>query len=234
MISPPYLPEPGCCAKIPHMTKVTLSVDKRTVTGRKVALLRREGILPANIFGKKTESVAVQLPMDKFKEIFKQAGETSIVYLTVGDEKKSRPVLIANIHRHPVTSEPLHVDFHQVDLTEKTTATVPVVLVGESPAEKDKGAVIVQIMSELEVEALPADLPDKLEVDIATLTETGQSKAVKDIVIDKEKVTIKAEPDEVIVTAQEPQKEEAPAAAPAPEAEPTAPTAPTEGEKKEE
>lgn len=191
-----------------HMTKVNLSVNKRSIFGRRIASLRRQGILPGNIFGKKTESLAIQLPMDKFNSVFKQAGETSIVYLTVDDEKKTRPVLISNLQRHPVTEQPLHVDFHQVDLTEKTTATVPVVLVGESPAEKDHGAVLVQVLSELEVEALPTDLPEKLEIDIATMTEIGQSKAVKDIVVDTEKVTIKAEPEEVVVMAQEPQKEE--------------------------
>lgn len=201
---------------MPHMTKVNLSVSKRSIFGRRIATLRRQDILPGNIFGKKTESLAIQLPMDKFNSVFKQAGETSIVYLTVDEEKKTRPVLISNLQRHPVTQEPLHVDFHQVDLTEKTTATVPVVLVGESPAEKDQGAVLVQVLSELEVEALPTDLPEKLEIDIATLTEIGQSKAVKDIVVDTEKVTIKAEPEEVVVMAQEPQKEEE---APAPAAE---------------
>lgn len=215
------------------MTKATLSVNKRTILGRKIATLRRQGILPGNIFGKKTDSVAIQLPIDQFKTLFKQAGETSIVYLTLEDEKKTRPVLIANVQRHPVTEEPLHVDFHQVDLSEKTTATVPVVLVGESPAEKDQGAVLVQTINELEVEALPTDLPDMLKIDIATLTEIGQSKAVKDIVVDTEKVTIKAEPEEVIVMAQEPQKEEEVAPAPA-EGEVAAPTEAPAEEKKEE
>lgn len=188
--------------------KITLSVDKRKVSGRAVKQLRRDGIVPANLFGKKIKSEAIQLATDEFKKVLAKAGETSIITLQIVGEKENRPVLISAVQVHPVTGEPLHVDFHQVDLTEKVTATIPVELTGESPAAKDEGAVIVQSVDELDVEALPTELPDKLEVNISALVHIGDNLTVGDLKVDKDKIQIEAEPETVIVSAQEPQKEE--------------------------
>lgn len=214
------------------MEKITLTVQKRQITGRKIKSLRRDGIIPANIFGKKVDSMAVQLPEDVFSKAFAKSGETGIVSLTVDGETRERPVLISNLHLHPVTDRVLHVDFRQVDLTEKVTTAIPVELVGESPAEKDLGAVIVQMINELEVEALPADLPEKLEVDVTALTQFGQSLTVADIKVDTKKIEIQAEPEQVIVSALEPKQEveEAPAPVEGETAEGEAAETPAEGE----
>src|SRR5688572_7140013 len=107
------------------MTKITLHLDTRNLQGRKVKQLRRQGIVPANIFGKKIDSSSVQVKEKDFQKTFEAAGETSIIYATVGDEKKERPLLVSATQIHPVTGSVLHVDFHQVDLTEKVTAAVP-------------------------------------------------------------------------------------------------------------
>jgi large subunit ribosomal protein L25 len=101
----------------------------------------------------------------------------------------------------------LHVDFHEVDLKQKTTATVPLKAVGESEAVKS-GMVLVMMKNELEVEALPTDLPDVIEVDITGLTEVGMSILAKDLKFDRSKVTVELGDDEVIATIQEPAKEE--------------------------
>ncbi len=188
--------------------KITLQLDKRQLQGRKVKQLRRQGIVPANIFGHKIDSLSVQLKNKDLEKIYKQAGETTIIYATIDSENKQRPLLISSTQVHPVTGFFLHVDFHQVDLTEKVTATIPIVLVGESPAVADSGAVLVQMINEVEVEALPADLPHEISLDISTLKEFGDSLAVKDLKVDTSKVEIKAEPEEQIVQSQEPQKEE--------------------------
>lgn len=188
--------------------KITLKVDPRTLTGRKVKLLRRQGLVPANIFGTKTKSTAVEVKADQFMKTFRQAGETNLVYLTVGDEKDARPVLISSVQLHPVTDVPLHVDFHQVDLKQKVTANIPVELVGESPAVEDLGGVLVQLVNEIEVEALPTDLPEKFEIDLSALKAIGDAIAIKDLKVDADKIEIKNDPELQIVQAQEPQPEE--------------------------
>src|SRR5687767_14329657 len=188
--------------------KITLHLDKREVLGRKVKRLRKEGIVPANIFGKKTPSIAVQVSEKEFKKVFEAAGETSIIYSTVGEEKTERPLLVSMAQVHPVTGSFLHIDFHQVDLTQKVTATVPLVFEGEAPAVADKGAILVQMMTEIEVEALPTEIPHEIIVDISSLKEFGDFLTVKDIKVDTTKVEIQAEPDEQLVQVQEPKEEE--------------------------
>jgi large subunit ribosomal protein L25 len=198
------------------MDKLTLNAQLRTVTGRKVKTLRKEGFLPANIFGKKVKSRAVSVKLADFVDLYKKAGETSLVTLEIGDGKQSdeRAVLVSNIQYDPVTDRPLHVDFHQVDLKEKVSANVPVEVVGESPAEKQAIGTVVNYIDEIEVEALPTDLPEKFLVDISNLTEVDQQVLVKDLDYDKKKVEVKVGADEIVVKVEPPQKEEvvAPAA----------------------
>ena len=192
----------------PFMANPKLKVTKRKILGRKIKKLRKEGILPANIYGKKIKSLAVQLPEKEFLVVYKEAGETSIVDLNVGSEKESRPVLIANLQTDHVTDAPLHVDFRQVVLTEKTTATIPVELAGEAPAVDQKKGILVQQVDELDVEALPKDLPDKLVISISGLDEVGDTVYVKDIKVDEKKIEIKADASRIIAKIEPPTKEE--------------------------
>lgn len=189
-----------------EMQKNTLKAEKRKVLGRKVKKLRREGVLPANIYGKKVKSLAIKFPSADFEKVYKTVGETGIVEIAIGKQK--RPVLISNVQLDPVTDKPLHVDFHQVDLKEKTTADVPVELIGESPAEKQGLGTVVQYIDEIEVEALPEDLPDKFEIDLSRLTEVDQAVQVKDLAVDIKKVKILAETEQIIVKVEPPRKEE--------------------------
>lgn len=202
------------------MVKITLKAKTRKETGRKVKLLRKEGVLPANIYGKKIKSTSIQVALGEFKNVYKEAGETGLIYIVFEDGKKSeeRPVLVANIQKDPVSDDYLHVDFHQVDLKEKVEAKVPVELIGESPAEKQFIGTVVQYLNEIEVEALPADLPDKFEIDISNLSEVDQLVHVKDLKFDKAKIEIKTDLEEILVKVEPPQKEEvvAPAAAEVP------------------
>lgn len=169
------------------MDKITLNAQKRTVVGRKVRKLRKDGLVPGNLFGKKVKSQAVQVTEKEFSPIFSKVGETGLVELTL--EKAVHPVLIHNVAHHPVTGLPLHVDFFQVDLKEKVQTRVPLSFVGESPAVKDKLGVLLNILSEVEIEALPADLPEKLEIDINGLAKVGDTLKVADLkVSDKIKI----------------------------------------------
>jgi len=203
-----------------------LKAEPRTITGRQVKTLRRQGILPANVFGKKTKSLSLQVAIKEFTPVADEVGETGLVDLVVKGEDSPRPVLITNIHTHPVTGRPLHADFHQVDLTEAVTAPIPVELIGESPAVKEKSAVLITLLDEIEVEALPADLPEKFAVDISGLKEFNDSVLVSDLKVDTASVTIKADPTAQIVMVQEPKEKEI---APPPPAETEVP-APAEGE----
>lgn len=188
------------------MKRPKIIAEKRETLGRKVKKLRREGLLPANLYGKKIKSLALQLKIDDFQKIWREAGETGLVEVEI--EEKIHPVLIHNVQIHPVSGFPLHVDFHEVSLTEKTTARVPIELVGESPAVEQKIGVLIQPLSEVEVEALPADLPEKLTVDISGLTEVDHAVTVADILLDKERVKILAELKEVVAKVVASTKEE--------------------------
>ncbi len=185
-----------------------LKAEKRTILGRKAKKLRKEGLLLANLYGRDVKSQALQLPLNEFNKIYKQSGETGIIELNLGDSKP-RPTLIHNIQRDPLTNQIIHVDFRQVDLTKKITAQVPVELLGEAPAES-KGGVLVQQIKEVEVEALPAELPEKLTLDISKLTEIDQFLTVEDLRYDKTKISLKIEdPKSIIVKIEPPAKEEA-------------------------
>jgi|SaaInlStandDraft_4_1057021.scaffolds.fasta_scaffold08486_5 large subunit ribosomal protein L25 len=192
---------------IPLMSDYKLSAKPRKIFGRKVKSLRRDGIIPANIFGKKTKSISIQLDGKTLVKMIREAGETSLIDLTVEGEKAPRAVLISGYAQNPVTDTLLHVDFHQVDLTKTTTATVPVSVVGESPAVAG-GNTLVTLKNEIDVEALPADLPESIEVDISALTEVGNSILAKDLKLDRTKITMLLDEEETIVTIQAPVKEE--------------------------
>lgn len=187
--------------------KLKLKASKREIFGRKVKKLRREGILPANIFGAKIKSLAIQLPLKEFLEVYQKAGETSVIELLVEGEKEPRPVLIHNVCVDPVDNSFLHCDFRQVSLTEKITANIPIELVGEAPAESQKLGVLVQMLQEIEVEALPTNLPEKFVVDVSGLTQVDQTVTVGDLKV-PEGVKIINSPSQILVKIEPPTKEE--------------------------
>ncbi|RJR28538.1 50S ribosomal protein L25 [Candidatus Microgenomates bacterium] len=190
------------------MTVQKLEINKRDKTGRKVKVLRREGVVPANVFGRGIKSYSVQVDAAAFAKVFEEAGETGIIELVLG--KETNPALVSSVQRDPVTGYIIHIDFKQVDLKQKVSATVAIELIGESPAEKQSVGVVVQQMDEIDVEALPMDLPEKFEIDASVLSEVGSAVYVKDLKYDKAKVEIDADPEQIIVKVEELQKEEAP------------------------
>ena len=209
------------------MSTFELSADIRKVFGRKTKQLRAKGVVPGNIFGKKIKSLAIEINKPGLIDVMRQAGETGLIHVKIKGDDKTHPVLVAGYAQNPVSGEMLHVDFHEVDLTQKTTAMVPVKAVGESPAIA-QGNLLVMLKNEIEVEALPTDLPDVIEVDVTNLTEVGSHILAKDLKVDRSKVTLSVEDEEQIVTIQEPAKEEV-IAPPEPAEGEGAPT--TEGDK---
>ena len=203
------------------MEKITLKVDKRKEFGRKVKHLREKGIIPANIYGSDFKSTSIQVDAKEFAKVYLKTGETGIVELDLDGEKQTLPALVHNVQKDPIKDTPIHVDFLKVDLKKKVTADVPLVVTGEAPAEKQGLGTLIQHINEVEVEALPRDLPENISVDVTGLIEADQSIYIKDLVYDKEKINIKNDPEEIVVKI-EVQKEEV-EVAPAPEV-------PTEGE----
>ncbi len=161
------------------MKKYTLKTQKRTVIGRKVKTLRSAGMLPGTVYGSNVKSVSIELRIADFESVYQKAGETGLIELGLGDD--TRPVLVHTVQKHPVTGQIIHVEFHQVDLKKKVHARVPLVLVGESPAVSDNRGVLLTLLDEIEVEALPAELPEKIEVAVATLADVDQEFKVGDL-----------------------------------------------------
>lgn len=206
-------------------TKI-LKAEIRKIEGRKVKKLRKEGLLPGNVFGKGVKSTSIQVQLSDFEKVHKEVGETGLVELNLGKDK--RPTLVHNVQKDPVTNIPLHVDFLQVDLKQKVVASVPVEVTGESPAEKQGIGTAVQYINEIEVEALPVDLPEKFLVDVSKLEEVNQAIYVKDLNYSKSKVEIKADLEAIVVKVEPPQKIEEVAPSPVVEEEVPAEAAPVE------
>ena len=180
------------------MEQIPLVAQKRTILGRKVKTLRREGLIPAHVFGHKVPTVHVQVAKNEFAKVLEKAGETGIVDLAVDSQK--RPVLIRNVQIHPVTDELLHIDFYQVNLTEKVKVNVPLEVIGESPAVGKKIGLLLTPVTEVEIEALPADIPEIIQVDVTKLENVGDEIKIRDLPIDKSKVEVQV--DEELIVAQ--------------------------------
>ena len=179
------------------MTTLELKSEKRTLLGKKVKSLRRDGILPAVVYGGKEGSVSIVLNQKDFSKVFKAAGETTLVKLFVG--AKAKNVLIHDVSRDTMTEEVKHVDFYEVNMDEKITTKVPLVFVGEALAVSDLSGILIKAMQELEIRALPADLPHQIEVDISQLKTFDDNILVKDIKLPKNVETIEHEETSVAV-----------------------------------
>lgn len=212
------------------MKRESVKVEKRTVLGKKVKKLRRDqGLLPANVYGKDMKSQAVQLPIKNFQELYKKVHETGLVDLEL--DGQTLPVLIYNVQINPKTHEALHADFFKVNLKEKITANIPVVAVGEAKAVADNAGVLLTLLSELEVEALPTELPEKFEVHVENLAAVGDQITVSQVQV-PEGVTLLTDAEQAIFKIDElvsREAEEQAAAEEAAAAEASAETAPEEG-----
>jgi large subunit ribosomal protein L25 len=151
-----------------------LSAEPRTVLGKKVKSLRRQGVLPGTVYGHQVDSLAVSISMTDFSTTLKQAGETGLIDLQIKGEQAARPVLIHDMLVDPVTAALLHADFYQVNLKEKLITAVPLEFVGESEIVKNNEGILLELLQEVEVECLPTDIPSSIEVDVSNLTEVNQ------------------------------------------------------------
>ena len=211
------------------LMNMDLTVKEREKFGKSVKILRREGFIPAELYGHGFPNAHLTVSRKDFEKAFKEAGESTIIKLKVSSKggsalggnseklnddgkeqstgEKEINALVHDVQKDFLTDEIIHIDFHQVRMDEKIKAHVLLEFIGESPAVKELGGILNKTTSEIEVEALPGDLPRQFEVDISVLKELNQSIYVSDLKIPKG-VEILIEPKTVLVTVTPPLVEE--------------------------
>ncbi len=183
-----------------------LEAKHRKVLGKKVQALRESGIIPAVLYGPKIkEPQSLEVDYEKFKEIYKKAGESSLIKLKLDKEEKD--VLVRDVQKNPMNGSFLHVDFYEVPMTEKISLTIPLKFIGESEAVKSLAGILVKNIFEVEIESLPKDIPAEVDVDITVLKTFEDIIKIKDIKVPSG-VKIIANPEEIIALVSPPRSEE--------------------------
>jgi large subunit ribosomal protein L25 len=183
-----------------------LSVQKREILGKNLNALRKQCLIPAEFYGHGVKNLHLSVPAKEFNKIFKEAGESTVIKLKLGVGKEEINALVYGVQRNILTGAVSHIDFYGVKMDEKIRVNIPLVFIRESKAVKE-GGVLIKAIQELEVEALPVNLPRHIEIDLTKLNEIGDSIFIKDINLGKEiKILIDAET--VIATVVEPKVEE--------------------------
>ncbi len=161
--------------------RLTLSATNRTVLGKKVKRLRREGVLPANVYGRGVDSTAIQLDGRDFRRAIREAGIRSMFELAIEGEQESRHVLVRALDREGGTGDPIHVDFYQVDLNRPIQTTAIIRLVGVPPAVTDLGGTLLQNLETVAIRCLPLDIPEAIELEVSSLVSFELSLTVGDL-----------------------------------------------------
>ena len=195
------------------MEQIELHAVRRDVLGKKVRFLRRQGVTPVHVFGHGIESLALQCDTANLQRVLTRSGQTRVINLKIDDEKSPRTVMAREVQQDVLKGSLLHVDFYQVKMTEVIEVEVPIVLVGEAPALKNKENMLAQELNTLSVQCLPATIPDSIEVDVSSLAEPDEAIRVRDI-IPGEGITILNDPEVMLarITAQREIIEEVPEA----------------------
>jgi large subunit ribosomal protein L25 len=204
------------------MEQIELSAAPRQVLGKQVKALRRAGLVPANLYGRSIEPLALQVDAKPLSRVLSRAGTSRLITLSVEGRKEPQVALIRDIQREPITGSLYHVDFFVVSMTERIKVEVNIVAVGESPAVQRGEGVLVQALNSVQIECLPGDLVDVLRVDVSNLDKIDAQLTVKDLLV-SDRVKILADPDETVVRVtpirEEKVEEVVPAAEVAPEVE---------------
>ena len=188
------------------MDKVKLSAKIREVFGKKTKKGKKEGLVPAVVYGKKIESKSLWIKALDFSRLLKKAGESTIIELDI-DEKDKRNVIIYEIQKDPVTGKFIHADFFQVRMDEEIEKAVELNYIGEAPAVKELYGVLVKSLDEITVKCLPADLPSEITVDISSLKTFEDHICIKDLEISP-KIKIDLDPETVVALVSPPRSDE--------------------------
>ena len=189
------------------METPTVTLAPRTVTGKKVRFLRREGMVPVHFYGRGVDSLALQVETATLRRVIISAGANVPVKVTIDGRDGEEICFIRDAQRHPVSEDLLHVDFYRVDVDRVVRAEVPVIMDGEAPAVRNLGGVLLQAFNSLEVEALPLDMPAAFHVDVTGLEDFEAAVRIGDISITGE-VNILRDDQEVVARVAQPRIEE--------------------------
>ncbi len=180
------------------MSEIILNAEPRTITGKKSRRLRREGWVPAVVYGVGVESRPLQIRYKDVQTLLKQAGTSQLITVHITGEKKSIQALIRDIQFDPVHRHPLHLDLYEVRMGHTVTVEVPIEMVGESPIVEQRLGMLLHGTQTVEIECLPSDLIDSIELDLSLLTEVDQQINVGDLPVPPS-ITILSDPDEMVV-----------------------------------
>lgn len=209
---------------------ITLSAKIRKELGRKTEKLRKKGIIPAILYGPKLKNIPLEIDLKEFEKVYQEAGESSLITLAIAkgedEAKASSPsnnlgskkflVLVHAVETEAISQKPIHLDFYQPKLDEEITVTVSLVFEGEAPAVKDLGGTLVRNIHELEVKALPQNLPHELKVALNKLKTFEDNISIKDLIVPQGVKILKA-PDETVAFVSKLEKIEEELAKPAEE-----------------
>ncbi len=187
-------------------THQILNAQVRTVLGKKVKYLRKEGQIPCTVYGKGFDAVSTQISARDFEGVFRKAGRTSLIDLMI-DGYSMQSVFVQDVQRHPVTRAILHIDFKVVDLKKSVSVEVPIVAVGESPVVVRGDALLNHVLNSLMVAALPNDLPQHIDIDISSLDAMDKAIHVSDLPA-QTKYKILADPSQVLLSLSQLRAEE--------------------------
>ncbi len=182
---------------------ITLNAKKREKKDNEK--LKKDGFIPAVFYGKKEESTMISVPLNDFLKVWKEAGESSVI--TLEGEAGKKDALIKDVDFDPVTNIPRHADFYVFEEGHKLEVSVPLEFVGVSPAVKELGGILVKVLHELQIEAMPKDLPHEIEVDISRIVDFDSQIIAQDIKL-PEGVSLVEDPEEVVALFSEAKEEE--------------------------
>ncbi|MFH1575326.1 MAG: 50S ribosomal protein L25 [Candidatus Nealsonbacteria bacterium] len=193
---------------------LTLSAKIRKIQGKKVKILREKGVLPVVLYGPKIKNENLEVILKDFEKVLNEAGESTLISLEIGGKKPASPsggeknlVLIHEIKFDPMSGQPTHADFYQPILTEEIQVKIPLIIAGEAPAVKSLGGTLVKNISEIEVKALPQNLPKEIKINVDGLETFEDKVLIKDLQI-PEGVKILRNPEEIIARVAQPEKVE--------------------------
>lgn len=191
------------------MLELQISAKIRDKFGKQTKSLKKNGVIPAVLYGHGSKATALSLDLKEFAKIYKQAGESTIINLNIEKDGKaeSRPVLIHEVDFDPVSDQLRHADFYIVKMDEKITAKIPLVFIGESDAIKVLNGILIKNLHEIEIEALPKDLPHQIEIDISVINTFSDHIYIKDLKL-SQGVKVLDDASEIVVLVKPPRTEE--------------------------
>lgn len=186
---------------------IKLSAKIRKEMGKKTSALKNDGRIPAVVYGHKVKNILLDVDYKEFQKVLREAGGNSLIDLSVEGEKEKRIVLVHDLQKDPISDKFIHIDFFETSAKEEVEVKVPLVFEGISLAVKDLGGTLVKNISELEIKAIPQNLPHEIKVNIESLKTFEDRILVKDLILPKD-VKVSVKPDEIVVSVVQPENVE--------------------------